>query len=521
MSDFKSLKYLMENGTLSRRNLLKITGAMGVAATFTPYGEVFAESQKPNKGGTLTVACPSAKTINPLTVDDTGGIALVQQVAEYLVWINPDLSLRPVLATQWHTTDDGTTWVFKLRKGVKFHSGKEMTADDVVSTFDRLMNPKNTSNGPTQIPFLKKGNTQKVDKYTVKFILNHPVGKFPYYLNTYNSVILPSEYQGNFSKNPVGTGPFKMTQYKAGQSATFEKNNDYWDDDKPYLDKVNVGLYNSPQPQVLALQGGKADLMVAIAPVDARPLLNSSHIKIDDQHSSATRLLTMRTDHKPFKDARVRRAVGLCMQRKEMVKVLLNGKGVVANDQPIAPIYHDKIKLKQRERDVDKAKKLLHQAGYPNGFKTTLHVPNYLELPKYGVMAKGALKDAGIDVDLNVETYNNYYNHWTTVDFGLTDWIGRPTPEQILLQAFGSNSQWNASHWKNSEFDQVAHKLVRTKNQKQRITLANKAAKILHHEVPAVISYFTDTLRPMNKKVMGVNTNMSQYLDLTGAWLKS
>lgn len=521
MTNKQSNEHYSPNTRFTRRQLLKLAGATGIAASLTPFADAFGQSQTPQQGGTLRVACPSAKSINPLTMDDTGGIALVQQVAEYLVWINPDLSLRPVLATDWHTTDNGQTWIFKLRKGVKFHSGKEMTADDVVATFDRLMNPKIPSNGKTQIPFLNKGNTTKVDKYTVKFTLNHPVGKFPVYLNTYNSVILPSDYNGDFASHPVGTGPFKLTNYQAGESATFEKNDDYWDHGRPYLDKVSVSLYDSPEPQILALQGRKADMMVAISPVDARPLLHNSHIKISDRHSPATRLLAMRTDQDPFRDARVRRAVALCMQREAMIKVLLNGKGLIGNDHPIAPIYHDHIQLSQRRRNIDEAKKLLKEAGHPNGFKVTLHVPNYLELPKYGVMTKSALHDAGIDVDLKVETYNAYYNHWTTVDFGLTDWIGRPTPGQILLQAFGSKSEWNASHWKNDHFDTVANKLVRTVKKDERTQLANQAATILHHEVPAVIAYFNDTLRPMNKRVMGVHTNMSQYLDLTHAWLNN
>lgn len=505
---------------LTRRDLLQITGAAGAAASLVPWSKAFSETQSPKSGGTLTVACPSAKSIDPVTMIDTGGIALAQQVVEYLVWINPDLTLRPVLATHWHTLDRGKTWIFNLRKGVKFHTGKEMTADDVVTSFNRLMDPDVPSTGKTQIPFLKKGNTKKVDKYTVKFMLDHAVGKFPNYLNTFSAVILPSDYSGNFASNPVGTGPFKLTNYKAGHSASFEKNEDYWAHGKPYLDSVEVGLYNSPQAQILALQGGKADMMVAISPVDARPLLGNSDIKISDQHSPATRLLAMRTDQPPFNDVRVRRAIALCIEREAMIKVLLSGKGVIANDHPVAPIYHNKIELPQRDRNIEKAKKLLRDAGHPNGIKLTLHVPNYLELPKFGVMTKSALQAANIDVALKVETYNSYYNHWATVDFGLTDWIGRPTPGQILRQAFGGDSEWNASHWKNAHFDKITRELVRTIDSKRRDDLANRAAKILYDEVPAVIVYFNDTLRPMRREVMGVTTNLSQYLDLSSAWLR-
>ncbi|AOU98400.1 ABC transporter substrate-binding protein [Acidihalobacter yilgarnensis] len=505
-----------------RRDFIRASGVLGFGLATSALGlrPGTAEAAEPGRrGGTLRVAIPAAKSIDPLKIDSAGAIAIVQQVGEYLVWAEPDLSLRPVLATAWHTPDGGKTWIFELRKGVKFHDGREMTADDVVATFERLVNPKMASVARAQIPFLKPGDTTRVDHHTVKFTLDRAVGEFPYYTQIYNAVILPHDYAGDFAKNPVGTGPFRMIDYKPQQSARFERNPDYWDAGKPYLDAVEMGLYGSPQPMILALQGGDTDMMLGISSIDAKPLLAKPDIRIARAHSSATRLLAMRVDRKPFNDRRVRQAVALCLNREAMLKVLLGGAGELGNDHPIAPIFGDHIRLKQRHQDVGRARRLLAEAGYPRGFEIDLYTGDYLELPQYAILAQQMLAPAGIRVKLRVEPLNTYYDHWTQVDFGLTDWTGRTTPSQILSAAFGGHSEWNAAHWKHPGFDDIVAKLEASTDPHQRDRLANQAATMLHDETPAAIAYFIDLLRPMRRKVKGVEANMSQYLDLTQAWL--
>ncbi|OBS09744.1 ABC transporter substrate-binding protein [Acidihalobacter prosperus] len=505
-----------------RRDFLRASGVLGLGLASSGLalhpGSARA-AEPPKRGGTLRVAVPAAKSIDPLKIDSAGAIAIVQQVGEYLVWAEPDLSLRPVLATAWHTPDGGKTWIFELRRGVRFHDGREMTADDVVATFERLVDPKQASVARAQIPFLKPGDTTKVDRHTVKFALDRPVGEFPYYTQIYNAIILPHDYAGDFAKHPVGTGPFRMVDYKPQQHARFERNPDYWDAGKPYLDAVHLGLYGSPQPMILALQGGGADMMLGISSIDAKPLLDKPDIRIARAHSSATRLLAMRVDRKPFDDRRVREAVALCLNREAMLEVLLGGAGELGNDHPVAPIFGDHIRLKQRRRDIAHAKQLLAQAGHPTGFDIDLYTGDYLELPQYAILAQQMLAPAGIRVKLHVEPLNTYYDHWTEVDFGLTDWTGRTTPSQILSAAFGGHSEWNAAHWKHPGFDKLVAELEATVDPRQRDRLANRAAAMLHDDVPAAIAYFIDLLRPMRRNVRGVEANMSQYLDLTRAWL--
>ncbi|APZ44011.1 ABC transporter substrate-binding protein [Acidihalobacter ferrooxydans] len=508
-------------GTIDRRTFLKSAAMLGLgfAAGGALTAAPLAEAAEVKRGGTLRVAAPAAKSIDPLKIDSAGAIAIVQQVGEYLVWAEADLKLRPVLATRWHSTDGGKTWVFELRKGVRFHDGREMTADDVVATFERLVDPNTASVARSQMSFLKPGGTTRIDLYTVQFSLTRPIGQFPYYTQIYNAVILPKDYAGNFAEHPVGTGPFKLVSYQPQQSASYVRNEHYWDSGKPYLDKVQIDLYGGPQPMVLALQGGDADMMLAVSANDAKPLASDHTIHIARAHSSATRLLCMRVDRKPFHDARVREAIALCLNRPAMVKVLLAGAGQVADDNPIAPIFGLNTDVPQRKQDIARARKLLAAAGYPQGFETDLYTGNYLELPQYAVLAQQMLAPAGIRVKLHVEPLNVYYSHWTKVSFGLTDWTGRNTPSQILNAAFSGSSDWNASHWKDPAFDHLVGKLEASTDTRQRNALAHEIAALMLQQTPAAIAYFIDLLRPMNRKVRGVDANMSNYLDLTRAWL--
>jgi peptide/nickel transport system substrate-binding protein len=472
---------------------------------------------EPRRGGTLRVAAGMTKSIEPLLINNSGAIAVVQQVAEYLAWVESDLSLRPVLATGWATPDGGKTWLFDIRQGVKFHDGQDLTADDVVASFRRFVDPASASAGAAQFSFLKKENITKTGPYQVRFALDRPIAQFPYYTTNYNAVILPAGLTGSFAATPIGTGPFKLVGYKPGESVSFVRNEAYWQPGKPHLDRVEFGLYDSPQAMVIALQGDQADVIVGTSYFDTLPLVGNSDFRILEARSAEHRQLTMRVNTKPFDDKRVRQAVALCMRRPELMKGLLGGVGDIGNDHVVAPVFPVKIDVPQRVWDLARAKQLLADSGYPNGVDVDLYTANYLELPQYAQLIEQMLRPAGIRLSLKIEPVNTYYDHWTEVAFGLTDWTSRPVPEQMMSESFRSTSESNAAKWKNAEFDDTVQALEAEADPARRSVLANHAAAILNDEVPAVISYFTGNLRPARKTVQGVDANISLFLDLTNA----
>ncbi|EWY41758.1 peptide ABC transporter substrate-binding protein [Skermanella stibiiresistens SB22] len=507
---------------VSRRRFLAgaSTLALGCALSgVAPWGAL--AQATPKRGGSLKVAVPAATSIDPVKLNSSGGIAIVQQTAEYLVYAEPDLSLRPVLATSWEPSEGGKVWTFKLRQGVKFHDGRPMGADDVVASFQRLVDPANASPAAGAMPFLKKEGIAKVDDHTVRFTLDRPIGTFPYFTHTYNCVILPADYAGNFAEKPIGTGPFKLVSYRPQEGAKFERNTDYWDQTKPYLDRLEIQTFESPQPMVLALQSGDIQVVQQLSYIDAQAIRNDSKIALIQADAADHRQLCMRTDMKPFDDKRVRQAVALCFDRPAMVRGLLGGLADVGNDHPIAPIYPEKIKGAQRQANIAQAKKLLADAGYPQGFPIDLYTHQYLELPQYAALTQQMLAPAGIKVNLKVEPTNLYYNHWTEVSFGLTDWTSRPVAAQILAQSFRSTAEWNAAHWKSEPFDALLAKFEAEPDVAQRGKLGTEMAAILTDEVPAVIAYFNKNLRAARTGVQGLTGSMSNYLDMAQVWVES
>lgn len=323
-------------------------------------------------GGTLKLAQQTpAASMNPLTVADAGGLNLLAQTGEYLVFdSNATLKLEPMLATLWSPNHDGSIWTFHLRPGVRFHTGQLMSADDVVWTFQQLSNTKNASNALSNFAdVLTPSGVRKVDAQTVAFHLDGPNGNFPYLVSSdnYNAIIVPkgtdyAKWQSTF----VGTGPFKLKSYTQNVGASFVPNPDYWGT-KPLLSATTFNFYQSQQPQILAVQGGDVDAIVGIVPTGAEALLNSSQYSIISRRSAGHREISMRTDLAPFNDPRVRRALALTLDRPAIVKGLLSGRGSVGNDSPFGPRFPSTdTSVPQRAQDLAQAKQLLAAAGRPS-----------------------------------------------------------------------------------------------------------------------------------------------------------
>src|SRR5690242_5594937 len=276
-------------GHIGRREFLRHGTVLGMSAPLLlaalgGIGSLAApRAARAAAGGTVRVAqtTPSG-AIDPVTVPDSGGVIMLCQTGEYLALSGGDLRLRPVLAESWKPNQDGTVWTFKLRKGVKFHNGKTMSADDVVATIDRLADPKNASNALSAFTgVLSQGGTKKVDDDTVEFHLDAPNGNFPYYVSSdnYNTIILPADYAGDFEKNFIGTGPFKLEKYVPKAGASFLRNPDYWGK-KALPERTEFTFYADIQPQILALQGRLVDVVAQVPVQEGMALLNDPKVSI-------------------------------------------------------------------------------------------------------------------------------------------------------------------------------------------------------------------------------------------------
>ncbi len=485
-------------------------------------------SGTPKKGGTLRVAtqAPSA-AVNPLTVADSGGLAMVNQTGEFLAFDNNlKQMLQPMLALSWKPNSDATVWTFKLRPGVTFHNGQPMTADDVVYSWTEYSNPKNASSALSAIGgVLLPSGVKKVDSMTVAFHLEAPNGNFPYLVSSdsYGAVIVPkgtdfNKWQSTF----VGTGAFKLKSYTQNVGAQFVPNPSHWGGG-PYLDSTNFTFYTSQPPQILALQGGQVDVITQFVVQGAQGLLNNPSYTIITLKSSNHRELSMRTDQAPFTDARVRQAVALTMDRPGMVAALLAGKGQLGNDSVFAPVFPSTdTSIPQRKQDIAKAKQLLAAAGHPNGFSTSLVSEIYQEMPALAQVMKANLAKAGINAGLKVETQTQYYgkstvgnSDWLDSTMSLVDYGNRGVPNVFLSSTLTSTGTWNAARFKNPTYDKLVKQYVAAIDLQTQKQLAGQIQTLLLQETPVVIPYFIEGLCATKSNVHGVNpTAVSQiYLD--------
>ena len=469
-------------------------------------------------GGTLRVAVTlPTGAIDPITIADQGGLLMLEQTGEFLIKLRPDFTLEPVLATSWSPNTDGSVWTLKLRPGVKFTNGEPFNADAVVTSVERLADPKNGSNALSAFKgVLSPGGSRKVDDLTVAFHLDAPNGNFPYVLSSdnYNLVMLPASYTGNYEQSFVGTGPFKIDKYVPKVGASFVRNDAYWGP-KALLDRVEFTFFSDMAPQVLALQGGAVDMVAQVTVADGRAILANPKFRVITAKSSAHEQVHMRCDTGPFTDKRVRQALALCINRKALVRGLFQGKAQVGNDSPFSSVFPSTDPtVPQREQDLKQARALLEQAGVGQGFSVTLTTEEYLEIPDYAVLIQSFAKKIGIKINLHIESTAAYYgkavfgqSDWLDVPLGITDYGNRGVPNVTLNAPLVSTGTWNAAHFKNPTYDGLVVDYVKALDLSGQRAVSGKIQRLLLDETPIIFGYFYDYLFATSDRVSGVPPN--------------
>jgi peptide/nickel transport system substrate-binding protein len=475
-------------------------------------------------GGTLKVAAQTpGGPLDPVAMENLGSYTIVTVCFEYLCGPGEGAELVPMLAESWKPNADASEWTFTLRKGVKWHDGSPFTADDVVATMDRLA-------GSNLKASIAAGSTKATDATTVVMKLVAPNGQFPYLVSHWNpqSVITPKSFVlgTTLDKVKTGTGPFKLTDYNPDTGCAFARNDDWWGG-KPILDKVEFIFSQDIAVQMSGLQAGAADAAVQFSVLDGKAILDDTKkFTVETIRGSGHRQIWFNVrDEGPFKDKRVRQAVALGIDRQALVDNVLQGRGDIANDHPIAPIYpfFDKSQP-QRKRDIAKAKQLLADAG-KTGLKATLVVGKLQEIPQLAELIQSQLKEIGMEVTLDVVENKVHYDRWCKVydskvepagcdggtDFGLVDYGNRGTPDVYLTKAY-STGEWNSAHFNNPEFNALVKEYQAALTNEGRAKAIAKIQVIANEEVPYVIPYFLNAGMAYSTKVKGIKpTGLGHY----------
>lgn len=467
------------------------------------------------KGGTLKVASQKpGSPLDPVGMDNLGTYTIVATPLEYLCGKGEGAALAPMLATEWSPNDDGSVWTFKLREGVKWHDGTPFTAADVVATLDRLA-PGNL------VAYIVEGAAKAIDDLTVEVTLNAPDGQFPYLVSLWNpqSLITPASYAvgTTLDATPVGTGPFKLDSYDVATGAKFVRNDDWWGG-TPNLDAVEYIFSDDIQTQITGVLGGQADAIVLFAVQGGDALLSNDEVVVESIPGASHRQLWMNTREGTFTNKPLRQAIAWAINRQELIDVILKGKGVIGNDHPIAPAYeYFDPSLAQREQDLDKAKALMEEAGLADGIDLTMHVPDLVEIPQLAELMQTQLKEIGVNVTLNVESTDTFYDRWCKVydstnepagcdggeEFGIVDYGNRGTPDVYLVKAYATG-EWNSAHYVSEDFRAAVKEYQAALDLDGRKAAVKKIQAIAQEDVPYVIPYFYDSLFAYKKGVTGI-----------------
>jgi peptide/nickel transport system substrate-binding protein len=433
--------------------------------------------------------------------------SLLLHIYEPLINRDPNGKLMPGLATSWKPIDD-VTWEFKLRKNVKFHDGTPFTAEDVVATYKRV---PNVPNSPSSMATFTKPivETRIVDPYTLIFKTAGP------------HVLLPSDLAGvyiipkavaekattedfNSGKAAIGTGPYRFAEYIPNQRVVFKANYAYWGGEEPW-DKITFKILTNPAARVAALLSGDVQMIETVPTSDIAKLSTDKNFALADKVSNRVIYVHLHQwsdkpppfvtakdgkplDKNPFKDARVRKALSMAINRDAIAERVMEKKAVPASQLLADSFYGTSKKLKPLKYDPEGAKKLLAEAGYPNGFALTIHGPNnrYINDDKVAQAIAQFYSRAGIDAKVETMPSSVYFTRATKGDFGymVLGW-GTESNEQgsSLRSLLATNDPAkgmgivNRGHYSNPALDkQIADALV-TMDDKKREAMIQQAAE--------------------------------------------
>ena len=441
-------------------------------------------------------------SLDPATYENGFTSALTFGYNNYLTEVLGDGSLGGQLAESWEASADAATWTFRLRKGVTFHNGREVTAEDVVASLNHHRGEDSKSAAK---PIVAPIAGIKADgKHTVVFTLEAGNADFPFIPSDYHLPILPSEGGKIDWQSGIGAGAYRIRNFEPGVRADLVKYADYWNSDRGHFDEIQMITIVDPAARTNAIITGEVD---AIDRVDLKTVHLLKRRKGLTVHSIAGNqhyTFPMRTNVAPFNDNNVRMALKHAIDRKEMVEKILQGFGVVGNDHPIGPGQRFFAKdLEQRAYDPDKAKHYLKQAGM-DSLSVDLSVADaaFAGAVDAGALYAETARAAGIDLNIVREPNDGYWsNVWNKKPFVACYWGGRVVEDQMFSTAYASEAAWNDTAWEHEKFNKLLIAARTELDEAKRRTMYAEMQQILRDEGGALIPMFASYVFAVSDKL--------------------
>ncbi len=467
-------------------------------------------------------------SLDPAGSNDTPSSNAQENIYERLVKLNADMEIEASLATEWEAVEEDV-WEFTLREGVKFHDGSDFNAEVVKANIERVLDEKVAS--PRAFLYTMVEDIEVVDDYTVRFKTEFPFAPLPAHLahhgggmvslelieEDYKAMENGEEPGSVINKNPIGTGFLKYDEWKPDKHIKFVKNEDYWGDEAK-VDTVTFKVVSEDQTRIAELMTGDAHIAEPISPTDVAQVENEDGLFVNRQGSARLSYIGFHMGKEPFDDPKVRKAIRMAIDKEQIIDGIYDGNGIPAVG-PLAPnVFGYDESVPGVEYDPEKAKDLLKEAGFEDGFKTTLWTHDEREQVDTATNVQAQLKEIGIDAEVEVLEWGAYLDQtakgehdmfilgWSTVtgdaDYGL----------YALLHSDNFGSTGNRTFTENEELDKLLEEARQNPDPKERQKLYSEIQGLLNEISPMIYIHHEEYLLGVSEKVTGLEQDATATL---------
>jgi len=511
----------------TRRDVLALLAAGGMQAGVAgglATAAMAVQAQTPKKGGRLRVAGATAAatdTLDPAKQSNQTDYSRCNMLYNGLTSLDGSLTPQPALAESWQTRD-AKTWVFKLRPGVSFHDGKALSPADVVFSISRHKDPATASKAKVladQIDSVKASSANEVT-----MVLTSPNADLPVILGTFHFHVV-KDGTTDFATG-IGTGPYKLKEFKPGVRSLMVRNDGYWKAGRPFLDEVEFVGIGDESARVNALLSGGMDLVASVNPRSVDRIEKTPGYDVFKTQSGQYSDLIVRKDMAPGSSPDFVAAMKYLFDREQLRKSVALGHAVVANDQPIDPTNRFHFAgLPLRPMDLDKAKFHLQKSGV-TGTVPVVCSPAALYSVEIALLMQQTAQKIGLNLEVKRMPADGYWsNHWLNSAVGFGNVNPRPSADILLTQFFKSDAQWNESRWKSEKFDQLLVAARGETDPGRRKQMYADLQTMIHQEAGIGIPLFLASLDGHASKVRGLSPiplgGLMGYNFAENVWLDS
>jgi len=509
MVDIKDLEKAAVEGKLDRREFIKRATALGLAAPFaTSLLTQSVHAAMPKKGGKFTMGSGHGSTtdsLDPGTHENGFLTNLVFAYANHLFEVDNTGKLVPELAESFEASKDAKTWVIKLRKGVEFHNGKSMTADDVIPSMNHHRGEDTKSAAKSLLSAVTE--IKKTGSHEVTFTLNAGNADFPFILSDYHLAIFPN-FEGKMDwQAGFGTGGYIIDRFEPGVRATFKRNPNYFKSGRAHFDEVEMVSLTDTTARQNAIMNQEVDAINRVDPKTVHLLGRNPSLSILETTGTLHYTFPMRVDQAPFDNYDLRMAVKLSVDREALVSKILLGHGAIGNDHPIStsqPFHNGE--MAQRVYDPDKARHHLKKSGFSGTLDLGTSDAAFAGAVDAALLIKDSAAKAGLDINVVREPKDGYWsNVWNKKAWCACYWGGRPTVDWMFAAAYMNDGKWNDTAWKTGpaadRFNKIVLEARSELDTNKRKAMYYEAQEIVNDDGGALIPMFANHIHAVSKKI--------------------